>query len=40
MNWRVLHSDKLAKLKEKLRRNKQQFVQGWLPAENCSRFTL
>ncbi|XP_059434730.1 uncharacterized protein LOC132167720 isoform X2 [Corylus avellana] len=36
MNWRVLHNDKLAKLKEKLRRNTQQFVQGKAKIERAS----
>lgn len=27
-NWRVLHNEKLTKLREKLRRNKQQLMQG------------
>ncbi|XP_062145957.1 uncharacterized protein LOC133853950 [Alnus glutinosa] len=35
-NWRVLHNDKLVKLKEKLRRNKQQFVQGKAKIERVS----
>lgn len=35
-NWRVLHNDKLAKLREKLRHNKQQLVQGKSQIERVS----
>lgn len=31
LNWRVLQNEKLVKLREKLRCNKEQLVQGWFP---------
>lgn len=29
LNWRVLQNEKLVRLREKLRCNKEQLVQGW-----------
>lgn len=31
LNWRVLQNEKLVRLREKLRCNKEQLVQGWFP---------